>query len=133
MIEGEVQSPSDSESEQRNHRWKDSEKNRFPNPPDDSYPDPSDDEKEDGNRMSGELQDYLNDSRAWNHKQEDARFHGVFEPNGEGRHVLHQLAEDLRSPTFTYGRSLWEETAWFTHSRGAREGLCARTIGPHPR
>ena len=56
-------------------------------------------------------------------------FRGAFKRNHEGRHVLHQLAEDLRSPWYTYSRALWRKTAWITH---LRVGLDTRTTGPHP-
>ena len=107
----------------------DREKGRFPNPPDDDFPDASDDDNEDGNEISGELQAYLDDSRAWSRKNEDAMFRGAFERNKGGRHVLHQLAEDLRSPWYKYSRALWRETATITH---LRVGLDTRTTGRHP-
>ena len=59
-------------------------------------------------------------------------FHGRFDFNLEGRHVLHQLAEDFRHPEQTFSKTLWVQAMWATY-RLLKDGLNLRTVGRHPR
>ena len=67
-----------------------------------------------------ELQQYL-----------DKHTNGHFAFNADGRHVLHQLAEDFRSELVCYDGKLWEQAMWATHNR-CRDGLDVRTTGSRP-
>ena len=72
------------------------------------------------------LQDYLDEVR-----YPHISFNGVFAENDEGRHVLHQMANDFRSETFTFNRKLWLDAQWLTH-KFLPDGLNARTTGTRP-
>ena len=62
----------------------------------------------------------------------DREFKGNFwRHNKHGRHVLHQLAEDFRDPTFLYDSELFLQAMWAT-LRFMYSGLNVVTIGKKP-
>ena len=88
-------------------------------PVDDAWTDADDGDYYDGD-IGPELQRYL-DLNTW----------GRFDYNEDGRHVLHQLAEDFRSERTTFSMSLWMQAQWATYSL-LPEGLHTRTNGTRP-
>ena len=71
------------------------------NPGDDRWADVDDDApRSDYPDIGVELQAYIN----WDNR-------GFFDFNPYGRHVLHQLAEDFRSPRQTFSKTLWLEAS----------------------
>ena len=61
----------------------------------------------------------------------DTENEGIFDFNQDGRHVLHQLAEDYRSPRNLFNMTLWNEAMWATYAL-CDDGLNVRTIGSRP-
>ena len=59
------------------------------------------------------------------------RFDGEFKYNWDGRHVCHQLAEDIRSWMMDFSMTLWKEACWATY-KTTQYALETRTIGEKP-
>ena len=59
--------------------------------------------------ITAELQAYLDQTNK-----------GRFSFNSEGRHVLHQLAEDFRKPSVTFSSQLWLDARWWRGGRSNR-------------
>ena len=70
--------------------------------------------------VGSELQAYFNQS-----------CEGKFDFNDDGRHVLHQLAEDFRLKSFTFSVTLWLEAQWLTY-KCVQNGLNVRTTKIRP-
>jgi hypothetical protein len=73
-----------------------------------------------------ELQDYLDRPAT-----PGTAFLGSFAFNREGRHVLHQLAQDFRHERNSFSHTLWMQAMWAT-LKLCEGGLNVRTTGRYP-